>query len=33
MSSFKDYAKDFGSKHTATIIWFALGVCVGVLGF
>jgi len=33
MSSFKDYAKDFGAKHTASIIWFGVGVLLGLFAF
>ena len=33
MGTFKDYVKDFGNKYTGNIIWFVLGVLVGIFMF
>jgi hypothetical protein len=33
MSTFKDYAKDFGIKNAGSIVWFAVGVAVGICLF
>lgn len=30
MSAFTTYLKDFGTKNAASIIWFTIGVLLGV---
>tara|TARA_R100001082_G_C4315750_1_gene138872 strand:- start:282 stop:437 length:156 start_codon:yes stop_codon:yes gene_type:complete len=33
MGTFKDYIKDFGSKYTSNIVWFVLGLLIGIFMF
>jgi len=31
MSVFKDYVKEFGMAHVAKIVWFGMGLIIGLM--